>query len=138
MKYRQLAIAGLVLLSAAACASTPPRPVRSEFEDIPVPRGLTLLADESTVIESPSVKAARLVYRGRIQADSLALLIRSTLESNGWRHVSSLTTAPQGVTQVYDKAGNALQVQVWEGFWYTYVALTAGRSQQPPSAQINR
>lgn len=129
---RRLALALLVVALTAACASAPPRPVRSEFEDIPVPKGLTYLAGKSTIIESPSVKAARLIYRGRIEIESLAVAMRTTLEANGWRHVSSTTTSAHGTTQVYEKAGNSLQVLIWEGIWYTYVELTASRALQPP------
>lgn len=120
----------LIAVLLAACASGPPRPVRSEFEDIPVPKGLTYEPDRSTIIESPQVKAARLVYRGRIEIESLAAAMRTTLESNGWRNVSSTTTARHGTTQVYEKAGNSLQVLLWEGLWYTYVELTASRASQ--------
>lgn len=127
--YRVSAVAVIVLV-LAACASTPSRPVRSEFEDIPVPKGLTYEPERSTIIESPQVKAARLVYRGRIEIDSLAAAMRTTLEGNGWRNVSSTTTARHGTTQVYEKAGNSLQVLLWEGLWYTYVELTASRASQ--------
>ena len=66
---RVLAIS-LCLLAATACASTPPRVQRSEFEDIPVPKGLTVDISRSTVIESPAVKAARIFYKGRLEVDS--------------------------------------------------------------------
>lgn len=125
-------LALVVAAILAGCASTPPKAVRSEFEDIPVPKGLTYQPDDSTVIESPSVKAARLVYRGRIEPESLAVALRTTLEANGWRNVSSTTTAQKGHTQVYEKAGNSLQVLVWEGFWFTYVELTASRALAAP------
>jgi hypothetical protein len=110
-----------------ACASSSPRAVRTEFEDIPVPKGLTYQQDDSTVIETPNVKAGRHVYRGRLEPDSLATAIRTTLEANGWRHVSSTKTAQHGATQVYEKGGDSLQVQIWEGLWYTYAEYTTGR-----------
>ena len=122
--FALLALAGLLL---TGCATSQSRAVRSEFEDIPVPRGLALQEDKSTIIESPSVKAARLVYRGRIEALSLATAMRTTLEANGWRSVSANTSGNQGTTQVYEKAGNSLQVKLWEGWYFTYVELTASR-----------
>lgn len=121
----------LLVTVATGCASAPPRPVRSEFEDIPVPKGLNFQPERSIVIESPSVKAARLVYRGRIQPDSLASAMRTTLEANGWRAVSSTAGGGQIATQVFEKAGNSLQVQIWEGLVFTYVELTASRALQP-------
>jgi hypothetical protein len=125
-------IVAVLMVTTAACASAPPRAVRSEFEDIPVPKGLTYQPNRSTVIESPMVKAARLVYRGRVEPESLSVAMRTTLEANGWRNVSSTTTAGTGMTQVYEKGGNSLQVQIWEGIIYTYVELTASRALQPP------
>ncbi len=130
--FRRVSVVVMIALLFVACASTPPRPVRSEFEDIPVPKGLTYEADRSTIIESPQVKAARLVYRGRIEIESLAAAMRTTLESNGWRNVSSTMTSRHGTTQVYEKAGNSVQVLLWEGLWYTYVELTASRALQLP------
>jgi hypothetical protein len=84
------AISALVLLILVGCASTPPRPVQSGFEDIPVPKGLEFRAEDSTIIESPSVKAARQVYTGRLEPQSLALAFRTTFEANGWRHITSI------------------------------------------------
>jgi hypothetical protein len=127
MTLSKLAPAFAVCLILTACASTPPRAVRSEFEDIPVPKGLTYQVDESTIIETPNVKAGRHVYRGRLELDSLTTAIRNTLEANGWRHVSSTKSSQHGTTQVYEKGGDSLQVQLWEGWWYTYAEYTTGR-----------
>lgn len=125
---RRFLVLTAVLLMVTACASSPPRPQRSEFEDIPVPKGLTLDLNKSTIIESPTVKAARLFYKGRIEPDSLGTAFRTTLEANGWRHLSSTTSSGKGTTQVYEKAGNSLQVLIYEGmFWYTWVELSATR-----------
>jgi hypothetical protein len=126
MTLHKLATALVVSAMLTACASTP-RAVRSEFEDIPVPKGLTYQQDESTVIETPTVKAGRHVYRGRLELDSLTTAIRNTLEATGWRHVSSTKSSQHGTTQVYEKDGDSLQVQLWEGLWYTYAEYTTGR-----------
>jgi hypothetical protein len=125
MRHVSVLIVLVVILSA--CASSPPQPQRSEFEDIPVPRGLALDLGKSTVIESPSVKAARLFYKGRLQPESLAVAFRTTLEANGWRHLSSTTSADKGITQVYEKSGNSLQVLIYEGIYYTWVEVSATR-----------
>jgi hypothetical protein len=129
----------LVVLLTAACATTSTRQaVRSEFEDIPVPQGLTYQAERSTIIESPNVKAARLVYRGRVEAASLGIAMRSLLETNGWRPVSATTSSDRALTtQVYEKSGNSLQVILWEGGlfnWYTYLELIASRALAGPKA----
>jgi hypothetical protein len=132
MTHRGLAVTLAVSLLLSACASAPPRAVRTEFEDIPVPKGLSYQADDSTIVETPTVKAVRYVYRGRLEADSLAVAIRGTLEANGWRHVSSTKAGQHEAIQVYEKEGDSLQVRLWEGFWYTYAEYTTGRVVKRP------
>ena len=127
MTLRSLSTALAVSLLLTACASNPPRAVRSEFEDMPVPKGLAYQPEESTVIETANVKAGRHVYRGRLELDSLTSAIRSTLEANGWRHVSSTKSSQPGTIQVYEKEGDSLQVRLWEGLWFTYAEYTTGR-----------
>jgi hypothetical protein len=127
MKNRRFVTIVVASLLLGACASTPTR-VRSEFEDIPVPKGLDFVDDRSTIIESPTVKAARLIYRGRIEVSSLGSALKTTLEANGWRTVSTTTNGEHGTTQIYEKGGSALQVRIWEGWYYTYVELTGSRS----------
>jgi hypothetical protein len=129
MTLRTLSAALAVSLLLTACAGNTPRPVQSEFEDIPVPKGLAYQQEDSTIIETPNVKAGRHVYRGRLELASLTTAIRTTLEANGWRHVSSTKASPHGTIQVYEKAGDSLQVRLWEGLWswYTYAEYTTGR-----------
>jgi hypothetical protein len=133
---RRFLALSMLAVALTACASSPPRQAHSEFEDIPVPNGLALDWDKSTVIESPNVKAARLVYKGRIQPDSLSVAFRTTLEANGWRHVTSTTSSDKGTTQVYDKAGNSLQVLIYEGIYYTWVEVSATRVATTATSQV--
>ena len=133
---RRYFVLSVIALSLAACASSPPKQARSEFEDIPVPSGLTLDWNKSTVIESPSLKAARLVYKGRIEPDSLGVAFRTTLEANGWRHLTSTTSSEKGITQVYEKSGNSLHVLIYEGIYYTWVEVSATRLVTPTTSQV--
>jgi hypothetical protein len=130
MNTRHTVAALLLLALTAGCATSSSQPTRSEFEDIPVANGLTYQPSKSTIIESPTVKAARLVYRGRVEVDSLAVAMRTALEANGWRYVSSTSTSDHGITQVYEKAGNPLEVRLIDGWWYTYVEMTISRTRQ--------
>lgn len=123
---RRALIISVIMLTLTACASSP-RAQRSEFEDIPVPKGLTVDMDKSTIIESPAVKAARIFYKGRLEPESLGTAFRTTLEANGWRHLSSTTASSKGTTQIYEKTGNSLQILIYEGIYYTWVELSATR-----------
>src|SRR5262245_49417751 len=100
---RRILVLLLCLVTLTACASNPPRVQRSEFEDIPVPKGLTVDLNKSTIIESPEVKAARLFYKGRVEIESVAVAFRTTLEANGWKNISATTLSDQGITQVYEQ-----------------------------------
>jgi len=129
---RALGLTALVpaILLLAACATTPTRPLRSEFQDIPVPKGMTYVPDRSTIIETPNVKAARFVYRGRFELESLAVVMRTGLEGSGWRHRGSTTTSASTTNQAYEKSGKFVQVVFWEGSWYTYMEVTASQTLQ--------
>jgi hypothetical protein len=133
---RRLLVLAMMVVILSACASSPPRQPRSEFEDVPVPKGLALDWDKSTVIETPTMKAARLIYKGRIEPDSLGVAFRTTLEANGWRHLTSTTSSGKGTTQVYDKGGNSLQVLIYEGIYYTWVEVSATRMVSTSTSQI--
>ena len=135
MRYLSITV---ILLTVLGCASTPPRPVQSGFEDIPDPKGLEFKAGQSSIIESPSVKAARQIYAGRIEADSLATAFRTTLEANGWRHITSTSAPGHGTSQVYEKGGNSLQVLIYEGWWNTLVEVTTTRVLSAPAASTTR
>ena len=124
-----------LLLALTSCASSgPTRAQRSEFEDVPVPSGLTLDSSRTTIIESPTVKAARLMYKSRIKPESLAVAYRTALEANGWRHVSSTTSADKGTTQVYEKQDSSLQVLIYEGWYYTWTEVSTTRITGRPTA----
>jgi hypothetical protein len=124
----------LLTLTSCASSSGPARPQRSEFEDVPVPAGLTLDTSRTTIIESPTIKAARLFYKSRIKPDSLAVAYRTSLEANGWRHVSSTTSADKGTTQVYEKQDSSLQVLIYEGWYYTWTEVSTTRIIARPPA----
>jgi hypothetical protein len=127
-------ILGALVLVLTSCTSSGPVRQRSEFEDVPVPAGLTLDQSRTTIIESPTVKAARLFYKSRIKPESLALAYRASLEANGWRHVSSTTSASKGTTQVYEKQESSLQVLIYEGLYYTWTEVSTTRIVGRPPA----
>ena len=130
MKTKILATAAIVLF-AAGCATTP---ARRQFDDINLPAGLVYQPDDSIVIESPTIKAAQLVYRGRLEPVTLGEAMRTRLEASGWRQVSRTSTSTDGTRQVYEKEGNVLGVHIYEGLWYTYLAISA--SEVLPPAQV--
>jgi len=130
-RIRAFVAVALFVLVLGGCASAPPRLVRSEFDDIQIPRGLAFKASHSMLIESPTVKAGRLVYTGRIEVTSLAQAFRASLESSGWRFVTTNLSSGKGIFQTYEKSGNSLQVHIEDGFWTTRVELTVVKTLSP-------
>ena len=128
---RRILVLSICLLAATACASNPPRVQRSEFEDVPVPKGLTLDLNKSTIIESQTVKAARLFYKGSVEIEGLSVALRTALEANGWRNISATTASDKGITQVYEKTGSSLQVLIYEGWFTNWVEMSATRAVAP-------
>jgi hypothetical protein len=132
MKTKIFATA-VIMLFAAGCATTA---ARRQFDDISLPAGMAYQPQDSVVIESPTVKAAQLVYRGRLEPVTLGDAMRTRLEASGWRPVSRITTTKDGIRQVFEKDGNALEVHVYEGLWYTYLAISASETLPPAPVQI--
>jgi hypothetical protein len=92
---------------------TPVTAVR-DFDDIVVPGGLVYQHTRSTVIESPVARSARLIYVGTLPVETLRERMRTGLEGNAWRHVTSSTSPELGSMQLYEKDGSSLQVVVRE------------------------
>ena len=65
----------VIMLFAAGCATT--TAARRQFEDITLPAGMAYQPQNSIVIESPTVKAAQLVYRGRLEPVTLGDAMRT-------------------------------------------------------------
>ena len=133
MTTKMLAMVAVTLaFSLSACSSTKNvPPIRSEFMDIPLPGGLEYLADKSAVIESETVRAARLMYSSKFEPGSLVLSIQEGLLGNGWRLVRSTYFPNMGTLQLYEKAEASLQVRIWEGGAFggsTYVELSGTRA----------
>ena len=131
MKTRIAALAVIGLLTAA-CSTSMTTP-RRQFDDIPIPAGLTYQEDRSIMIESTAVRAGQLVYRGRLEPVSLSDVMRSYLESNGWQSLSR-TSTPDGTWLIYEKDGRPVEVHIYEKLWYTYLTLSASEVAQPVPA----
>ena len=122
----------MIGLLTAACATTTTAP-RRQFDDIPLPTGLTYQPDRSVMIESTAARAGQLVYRGRLEPVSLGDVMRAYLESNGWQGVSR-TSSPSDTWMVYEKDGKAVEVHIYEKLWYTYLTLSASEVVPPVTA----
>jgi len=104
-----------------------------------VPARLTPVSIFFTNDTATTEKAARIFYKSRIKPESLAVAYRTALEANGWRHVSSTTSASKGTTPVYEKQDSSLQVLIYEGWYYTWPEVSTARiTGRPPAAPAPR
>ena len=122
----------VIMLFATGCSTTA---ARRQFDDITVPSGMAYQPGDSVVIESPTLKAGHLVYRGRLEPVTLGDAMRTRLEANGWRHISRTSTSKGGMRQVFEKDGNAIEIHVYEGLWFTYLAINASEVLQAAPVQ---
>jgi hypothetical protein len=133
MRTKTLATVVFTLaLALSACSSTKGvPPIRSEFMDILLPDGLEYIAEQSAVIESETVRAARLMYSSKFEPGSLVLSIQEGLLGSGWRLVRTTSFPNQGTIQLFEKGEASLQVRIWEGGAFrgsTYVELSGTRA----------
>jgi hypothetical protein len=127
MTTQRVLVAAGLCLALAACSGAPIQPALTSFTDIPVPEGMAYQPDRSGVVDGPTIKAARLVYKGRLEVESLSASMRQGLEQNGWKHVRTATAANRSINMVFEKPGADLQLTVWEGSWNTFLDITVGR-----------
>jgi hypothetical protein len=124
-----------VAVALSACASTKSTPpLRSEFMDIPLPSGLEYIPGESAVIESETVRAARLMYSSKFEVGSLVLSIQEGLQGAGWRLVRASSFPNLGTIQLFEKGDASLQVRIWEGGAFkgaTFMELSGTRATAP-------
>jgi len=94
------------------------------FEDILIPHGLKLEMDTSFIYETPSVKVGKLVFSGRVEAQSLVNFFTNNMEKDGWKLVNKFGfkdmvlnfSKPNKncMVKIYDRPINTI-VEVWMG-----------------------
>ena len=94
------------------------------FEDVLIPHELKLEPDKSFIYETPSLKAGRLVFSGRVQVPSLLNFFTNNMEKDGWKLVNkfglkdvvlNFSKPNKNCTvNIYDKPINTI-VEVWVG-----------------------
>src|SRR5438445_11653046 len=95
LSIRVIAVVTAVF-ALAACASNPPRPVKSQFDDTPLSKGMSYQSGESMAIETPTVQPPREAYRARVEIESLATATRTPLAAHGRRNLITSQTGHPG------------------------------------------
>jgi len=123
-------LALLLVFTLTACASTGGIP-RAPFDDIPVPAAFVPYSDQWTLIQTPKVTAAKLVYMTPLSPDSALAALRAELVRRGWSPKEpSPFVNPQGfrgVTLEFVKGTDSCHATVIEGPYATHVDLRVAR-----------
>jgi len=102
----------LVMATVIGCAQTReaqrtemiPTPAATyRFEDVPIPRSVTIEKKESFIYESEAIKTGILVYVGKAKVVDLANFFKENMVNHGWRLVSNFER--DDVLLNFDKPG---------------------------------
>jgi hypothetical protein len=94
------------------------------FEDILIPHGLKLEMDKSFIYETPSFKAGKLVFSGRVEPQSLASFFTTNMERDGWKLVNKFGF--KDVVLNFSKSKKTCAVNIYDRPIYTIVEVWMG------------
>ncbi len=119
-----------LVFTLVGCASTGGLP-REPFADIRVPASFVPYSDQWTLIRTPQVTAAKLVYLTSLSPDAALSAVRQELVEHGWTpKEASRFVNPQGFSgfiQEFVKGTDACRATVIEGPYATHLDLAVAR-----------
>lgn len=107
--------------SPSPSSSASPRPMFYDFQDIPIPNELTLLADESYVFQSGQFKAGLITLRGRVDLGSLINFFQMAMPRENW-HPKGGFRYRRSVL-IFDKPDKTCVINIYEKLYYSYVEI---------------
>jgi len=84
-----------------------------DFDDIPIPREMSLDREGSILFEAQGVKAGMLTYTGRVDSESLFNYFQISMQNENWRLLSYIKYGTQIMT--FDKDDRLCIVRIIEG-----------------------
>jgi hypothetical protein len=121
------------MLGVVACA--PVAVPRQPFEDVPVPREWVAYSRESTIVETPKITTAKLIFLAESKVDATLEQAHQLLTGAGWVETQSERFVnPQkfpGVWADFAKGQDTCRVTVIEGMHATHVDYTVARVTRP-------
>lgn len=111
-----------------------------DFNDIMIPRAMTLQPKQSFIFEGPQVKTGFLVFKGRVDAVSLSNFFVNNMAADGW-HLSSSFRSKRTIL-VFTKPGRDCIVNIVDGRFTTtleiWVAPEEAGGSSPGSGRTGR
>ena len=94
------------------------------FPDLPVPAGMTMVPEDSFILETPDTHAGQLVYTGMTNFQSVVRFYRQKMPNHGWQLLSSIERGEAALT--YEKPGWTAVVFVRTSYFRTRVSINIG------------
>ncbi|MFH1623896.1 MAG: hypothetical protein ABID54_01920 [Pseudomonadota bacterium] len=111
-------------VSEAKPLKTEPLPIYYDFEDISVPPELKLDRERSFIYETPTVKAGILVFKGRVDVDSLVSFFKENMVKDNWNFINSFKY--KGYILNFQKEDRSCLITLYDKMFNTIVEMRVG------------
>lgn len=92
-----------------------------DFDDIEVPRELSIDRDDSFVYDTTGYAAGVLTLKGRVEFDSLVRFFEANMPKDNWRAVGHIKAASAMI--LFHKENRWCVITLEEGTYYTYARI---------------
>ncbi len=96
-----------------------PRPIFYDFEDIPIPLELSIVQDDSYVLQSANQKGGLLTLRGRVDINSVINFFQSAMVRENWKQRGGFRYRRSVL--IFEKSDKTCMINIYEKLYYTYV-----------------
>lgn len=93
-----------------------------EFEDVLIPKDLTLVEDSTVVVSTPGYTSGLLTFKGRLKKNSLFHFFNNNMLKDNWNMVSQIKS-PASTILVFQKQSRWAVITLREKTFYTYVEI---------------
>ncbi|WP_321493173.1 hypothetical protein [uncultured Desulfobacter sp.] len=93
-----------------------------DFEDVLIPKELTIIKNRTVVVSTPGFKSGILTLKGRVESNSLFNFFSVSMEKDNWQVISRIK-APEATIMVFQKATRCAVITIREEQIYTYVEI---------------
>ena len=98
-----------------------PAPVFYDFKDVPVPPEFTLIQKESNVLQTSTFKSGVLVFKGKINYNSVADFYLSAMQKENWTLKAS--SRYSHCIMVFEKPSKICVINIYPKAWYCYLKI---------------
>ncbi|MCX7823248.1 MAG: hypothetical protein N2260_07395 [Syntrophobacterales bacterium] len=105
----------------------PIAPLFYDFEDIPIPQEMDMITDESRVFMVGQFKSGVLVFKGRVEANSLVDFFQAAMVREKWQFKSGFRYNRSVL--VFEKPQKTCVVVVYSRLIYTYLEIYVAPTQ---------